>query len=57
MSSSKKKRRQAETFRARVRELLAAGYSFARIAKETGESYTHTERVASQERADMEKRP
>ena len=51
MSGTKAERRKAESFRARVRQMLAAGYSVARIAKETGKSYAHAEMIAAQERA------
>lgn len=45
--SSKADRRNAESFERRVRELLAAGYSPAAIAKETGKSYQHTARIVA----------
>lgn len=35
----------ADRFERRVRMLLAAGYSTARIAKDTGASYLHTSRI------------
>jgi len=40
-------RRSAEIFERRVRELLAAGYSAAAIAKETGKSFLHTSRIVA----------
>ena len=45
----KSDKRSSDQFRAKVRELLAAGFSVAKIAKETGKSYTHTKRIAEQE--------
>lgn len=51
MSGKKAKKLQADTFRAKVRQMLAAGYSEARIAKETGKSLAHVSRIAAQERA------
>lgn len=47
MASSKALRRGSETFERRVRELLAAGYSAAAIAKATGKSYLHTSRIVA----------
>lgn len=43
--SKKSDKRNSETFERRVRELLSAGQSAARIAKETGKSYVHTQRI------------
>lgn len=45
--ASKGSRRSAEIFERRVRLLLAAGYSTAAIAKETGKSYLHTSRIVA----------
>ncbi|MFV7423985.1 hypothetical protein ACNPNN_13030 [Stenotrophomonas geniculata] len=45
--SVKADKRSAEIFERRVRELLAAGYSPAAIAKETGKSYQHTARIVA----------
>ncbi|WP_455948124.1 hypothetical protein [Lelliottia jeotgali] len=47
MASSKATRRGSETFERRVRELLAAGYSAAAIAKATGKSYLQTSRIVA----------
>lgn len=47
MASTKATRRDSEVFERRVRELLAAGYSAAAIAKETGKSYLHTARIVA----------
>lgn len=45
--ASKGTRRAAELFERRVRRLLAAGYTTAAIAKETGKSYLHTSRIVA----------
>lgn len=45
--SAKADRRNSEAFERRVRELLAAGYSAAAIAKETGKTYVHTARIVA----------
>ena len=42
-------RMASETLRARVRQMLAAGYSIARMAKETGKSVVHITRIVGQE--------
>ena len=55
MSMSKSERRTSDSFRMRVRQMLAAGYSVSRIAKETGKSHTHAKRIAEQERAELAK--
>ncbi len=55
MSGTKSERRKAESFRLRVRQMLAAGYSVARIAKESGKSQKHTALIAAQERSELEK--
>lgn len=39
----------SEALRARVRELLAAGWSLSRIAKATGKTYQHIKQIAAQE--------
>lgn len=44
----------SDLLRARVRQMLAAGFSEARIVKETGKSATHIARIAGQERSEME---
>lgn len=41
---------KSEALRRRVRELLAANYSLARIAKETGYTYRHIKKIAEQEK-------
>lgn len=40
-----------EAFRARVRQMVEAGWTDARIVKETGATLAHVQRVAGQERA------
>lgn len=45
--SAKADKRNAEAFERRVAELIAAGFSAAQIAKQTGKSYTHTSRIVS----------
>jgi hypothetical protein len=45
--------RNSNHFRAQVREMLAKGYSAARIAKETGKSYQHTQRIVAQEKQEQ----
>lgn len=45
--ASKGTRRASEIFERRVRLLLAAGYTTAAIAKETGKSYLHTSRIVA----------
>lgn len=44
----------SDLLRARVRQMLAAGFSEARIVKETGKSAAHIARIAGQERDEME---
>jgi len=51
MSSKRKEQRESAIFRARVRQLIAAGYSNARIAKETGKSPKHVALIVAQEKA------
>lgn len=53
MGTSKSELRRRAAFRARVRQLLEAGYPISRIAKETSKSFVHTKRIAEQELADM----
>lgn len=50
MSGKKRERMLSDTFRARVRQYLAAGYSEARIVKETGKTPKHVARVVAQEK-------
>ena len=40
-----------DAFRARVRQMVEAGWTDARIVKETGATLAHVQRVAGQERA------
>lgn len=47
---AKGEQRKAETFRRRVRQLLAAGMGTAAISKATGKSYQHCQRIVDQER-------
>ena len=50
MSGKKREAMLAEAFRARVRQMLAAGYSEAQIARATGKSAKHVAQIAAQER-------
>lgn len=50
--SSKSDRRNSEIFERRVSELLAAGYTAASIARETGKSYLHTVRIVQRVRSE-----
>lgn len=50
--SGKSDRRNSEAFERRVRELLTAGYSASRIAKETGKTYAHTVRIVERVRSE-----
>lgn len=43
--SSRADKRNAEQFERRVAELMAAGLSVSKIAKEAGKSYLHTSRI------------
>lgn len=49
--SERRNRFSDDAFRARVRQMVAAGYSDAQIVKETGKSVVHVRLVAGQERA------
>lgn len=53
MGTSKSELRRRAVFRTRVRQMLEAGHSVSRIAKETGKSLLHTTRIADQELAAM----
>ena len=44
-----------ETRRSRIRQMISAGYTNAKIAKELGISYVHAARLAEQERAELAK--
>lgn len=44
-------KRNSDILRARVRQMLDAGYSEARMVKETGKTPKHIARIAAQERA------
>ena len=50
-------KRASDLLRARVRQMLAAGYSEARMVKETGKSPKHIARIAGQERATTPEAP
>lgn len=45
--STRSDKRNAEQFERRVAELIAAGFSTAKIAKATGKSYAHTSRIVA----------
>ena len=47
----KRDKRRSESFRAKVRELLSAGYATAQIAKHTGQPYDYTAMIVAQERS------
>ncbi|KZC32633.1 MULTISPECIES: hypothetical protein [unclassified Rhodanobacter] len=53
MAASNPDLRRRAVFRSRVRQMLQAGYSVSRIAKETGKSLVHTTRIAQQELDEM----
>lgn len=46
---------RSETLRARVRQMIEAGYSVARMVKETGQSAKHVARIVEQERAAIDR--
>lgn len=47
-------RRKGALLRARIRQMIEAGYSTARMVKETGASYVHVARLEAQEREALE---
>lgn len=49
MAKSKRQIYLAESYRARVRQLRAAGVSVSKIAKETGKSVKHVRQIVKQE--------
>jgi uncharacterized protein YerC len=55
MSGHARERLKSDALRARIRQMIEAGYSDARIVRETGHSLAHVQRVASQERAELER--
>lgn len=51
--AGKRQKLLADSFRARVRQMIAAGMAVSAIAKATGKSVTHVKQIAEQERHSM----